>query len=83
MLTLINIYQLTIAQIITIIIITLLIFTIIILTSFLVIFSSYKNKEFMIYKNLQYIQNINVKERLTRISQMVQINEQYSNVLGI
>lgn len=83
MLTLINIYQLTIAQIITITVISLLIFTIIVLTSLLVIFSSYKNKQFMVYKNLQYMQDINIKERLNRINQMVQANQQYSNVLGI
>lgn len=83
MVTLINIYQLTKAQIMTITIIALLIFIIIMLTSFLFIFSSYKNKQFMFYKNLQYIQNINIKERLNRINQMVQANDQYSDVLGI
>ena len=83
MVTLINIYQLTKAQIMTIIVIALLIFIIIVLTSFLFIFSSYKNKQFMFYKNLQYIQNINIKERLNRINQMVQANDQYSDVLGI
>lgn len=83
MLTMISIYQLTIAQIITIAVISLLIFTIIILTCLLIIFSSYKNKQFLIYKNLQYMQNVNIKERLNRINQMVQVNQQYTNVLGI
>lgn len=83
MLTIINIHRLTSAQIITITIITLLIFTIIILTCLLVIFSSYKNKQFITYKNLQYMQNVNIKERLNRINQMIQANQQYTNVLGI
>ncbi len=83
MLTMIKVYQLTIAQIITMIVISLLIFIIIFLTCLLVIFSSYKNKQFMIYKNLQYMQNVNIKERLNRINQIVQVNQQYTNVLGI
>ncbi|WP_342276068.1 hypothetical protein [Spiroplasma endosymbiont of Nebria brevicollis] len=83
MLKVIDINHLSVAKIITVTVMILLCLVIILLTCFLVLLSNYKNKQFSTLKNLQYIQNVNIKERLIRIKQMVITNEQYAAMLGI
>lgn len=83
MLKAINVSHLSLTQIIIITIMILLCLVIITLAFFLLLLSNYKNKQFTTFKNLQYIQNVNIKERLIRIKQMVITNEQYGPMLGI
>ncbi|WP_308149345.1 hypothetical protein [Spiroplasma sp. AdecLV25b] len=83
MLKVIDINNLSVAKIITITVMILLCLVIILLACFLLLLSNYKNKQFSTFKNLQYIQNVNIKERLIRIKQMVVTNEQYAPMLGI
>lgn len=79
----INIVHLSVTKIITISIIILLCLLIILLAYFLILISNYKNKQFNVFKNLQYIQSLSIKERLIRIKQMVVSNDQYTSMLGI
>lgn len=83
MLKQLNIHHLNVWQIIITIIISSLIVLICGLTFILIGLSSYKNKQVQVLKNLQYIQNINIKERLQRIYQMGHINKQYNGILAI
>ena len=83
MLKQLSIHHLNVLQVIITIIISSLIVLICVLTFILIGLSSYKNKQVQVLKNLQYIQNINIKERLQRIYQMGHINKQYNGILAI
>ncbi|MDQ7982627.1 MAG: septation ring formation regulator EzrA [Spiroplasma sp.] len=55
----------------------------IVATVILIIISNIKNKSNQILKNLEYCQNINLKDRLKRINGIIKTNTQYTNVFNI
>lgn len=62
-----------------------ILFFIILITStiILIIISNIKNKRNQILKNLEYCQNINLKDRLKRINGIIKTNTQYENIFNI
>lgn len=52
-------------------------------TVILIVISSIKNKKQQILKNLEYCQNINLKDRLKRINGIIKTNTQYENIFNI
>lgn len=52
-------------------------------TIILIVISSIKNKKQQILKNLEYCQNINLKDRLKRINGIIKTNTQYENIFNI
>lgn len=52
-------------------------------TIILIIISNLKNKRNQILKNLEYCQNINLKDRLKRINGIIKTNTEYENIFNI
>lgn len=52
-------------------------------TIILITLSNTKNKRNQILKNLEYCQNINLKDRLKRINGIIKTNTQYTNIFNI
>lgn len=73
----------TTTKILFLTVIILLFIVLITSTIILIIISSIKNKKNQILKNLEYCQNINLKDRLKRINGIIKNNSQYQNVFNI
>lgn len=73
----------TTAKIIFLIVIILFFIVLITSTIILTIISNIKNKKNQILKNLEYCQNINLKDRLKRINGIITTNTQYENIFNI
>ncbi|MCL8210324.1 hypothetical protein LT336_00054 [Spiroplasma sp. JKS002671] len=65
------------------ILISLLFVILISATIILIVISNIKNKKNQILKNLEYCQNINLKDRLKRINGIIKTNTQYTNIFNI
>lgn len=65
--------------------IVIILFFIILISStiILIIISNITSKKNQILKNLEYCQNINLKDRLKRINSIIKTNNQYENVFNI
>lgn len=73
----------TTTKIIFLIVIILLFIVLISSTIILIIISNIKNKKNQILKNLEYCQNINLKDRLKRINGIIKTNTQYETIFNI
>ncbi|MBE4703814.1 septation ring formation regulator EzrA [Spiroplasma platyhelix] len=73
----------TTTKILFLTVIILLFIVLITSTIILIIISNIKNKKNQILKNLEYCQNINLKDRLKRINGIIKTNTQYENIFNI
>lgn len=73
----------TTTKILFLIVIILLFIVLISSTIILIVISNIKNKKNQILKNLEYCQNINLKDRLKRINGIIKTNTEYENIFNI
>lgn len=73
----------TTTKILFLVVLVLLFIVLISSTIILIVISNIKNKKNQILKNLEYCQNINLKDRLKRINGIIKTNTQYETIFNI